>query len=213
MSDTPDTPRPEEPTPTPEASAPTTPAPDAPAATPPADPQPSAESPTTSSAPAASGAPAVAAPLPAVAVGSAMPGEQQDRTHRVPATGLFWGTGRRKTAVARCRLIPGDGKILINKRELEQYFSEVVDRANVTAPLQAVGVLGRYNVFVNVRGGGPTGQSGAIRLGVARALVRADNRSEGQLREHGYLTRDSREVERKKYGRRKARRRFQFSKR
>jgi small subunit ribosomal protein S9 len=136
-----------------------------------------------------------------------------DHLHSVPASGLFWGLGRRKSAVARVRLIPGDGQILINKRKLEEYFTEEADRSKVTAPLRAVKALGRYSVFVNVKGGGHTGQADAVLLGVARALNEADSRSEPRLREAGYLTRDARRVERKKYGRRKARRRFQFSKR
>lgn len=133
--------------------------------------------------------------------------------HKVPTEGLFWGTGRRKSSVARVRLVPGDGKVQVNKRELDDYFSEEVDRNAVTAPLAAVGAVGRYNIFVNVRGGGHTGQAGAILLGAARALIKADSNSEPTLRQHGFLTRDARRVERKKYGQRKARRRFQFSKR
>ena len=133
--------------------------------------------------------------------------------HTVPTAGLFWGTGRRKTSIARVRILPGEGKILINKREIDKYFTEDLDRRAVTAPLKLVDALGRYNVFINVKGGGHTGQAGAIRMGVARALLAADQRCEAQLRDSGFLTRDARRVERKKYGRRKARRRFQFSKR
>ncbi len=139
--------------------------------------------------------------------------EAEVQTHTVPSQGMFWGTGRRKTAVARVRIMPGDGKILINKREVKAYFTEDVDRNAVTAPLEAVGALGKYSVHVNVKGGGPTGQSGAVLLGMARALLAADKRIEPTLRDAGFLTRDARRVERKKYGRRKARRRFQFSKR
>lgn len=141
------------------------------------------------------------------------PAPAGDHLHSVPATGLFWGLGRRKSAVARVRLIPGDGQILINKRKLEEYFTEEGDRSKVTAPLSAVKALGRYNLFANVKGGGHTGQADAVLLGVARALTEADSQSEPRLREAGYLTRDARSVERKKYGHRKARRRFQFSKR
>lgn len=139
--------------------------------------------------------------------------EETEHRHVVPKDGLFWGLGRRKTSVARVRLIPGDGKFFVNKREVNAYFTEELDRNRAYAALKAVGVLGKYDVHVNVKGGGHTGQAGAVLLGVARALVAADKRSEPQLREAGYLTRDSRRVERKKYGRRKARRRFQFSKR
>jgi small subunit ribosomal protein S9 len=127
--------------------------------------------------------------------------------------GALWGTGRRKSSVARVRLLPGEGKVTINKRELNAYFTEEVDRCAVMAPLQATESLRSWNVFVNVNGGGHTGQAGAIRLGVARALLKVNPQHESTLRDAGYLTRDSREVERKKYGRRKARRRFQFSKR
>ena len=130
-----------------------------------------------------------------------------------PSEGLFRGTGRRKSAVARVRLIPGDGAIKINKRAVDDYFTELQEQTAVSEPLIATNTAGHWNVFVNVHGGGHSGQAGAIRLGVARALVKADSRYEPVLRQAGYLTRDSRRVERKKYGQRKARRRFQFSKR
>jgi len=130
-----------------------------------------------------------------------------------PAKGAYWGTGRRKSAVARVRLLAGDGTIKINKRAVDDYFTEPQERAAVAEPLKVTNTVGHWNVFVNVHGGGHTGQAGAILLGVARALVKADGRHEAALREAGYLTRDSRRVERKKYGQRKARRRFQFSKR
>lgn len=129
------------------------------------------------------------------------------------AKGPIWGTGRRKSAVARVRIIPGDGKILINDREVNQYFTEPQARNAVTDPLASTGATKQFNIFVNVSGGGTNGQAGAIRLGLSRALVRANETHESILREKGFLTRDARRVERKKYGRRKARRRFQFSKR
>ncbi len=127
--------------------------------------------------------------------------------------GFYWGTGRRKTSVARVRVRPGEGTFLINKREIDQYFPEERDRKDVVAPLQATGTLKKFDVYANVQGGGPSGQAGAIVLGVARALREADPTLEHTLRDGGYLTRDSRMVERKKYGQRGARRRFQFSKR
>lgn len=130
-----------------------------------------------------------------------------------PTSGIYLGTGRRKSAVARVRLSPGSGAISINGRPAERYFTEIQERAAVTDPLAVTNTIGRFDVTVNVSGGGHSGQAGAIRLGVARALVRADKRYEPVLRDRGFLTRDSRIVERKKYGRRKARRRFQFSKR
>jgi small subunit ribosomal protein S9 len=115
--------------------------------------------------------------------------------------------------VARVRIRPGDGKFLINSREIDTYFTEERDRNDVVAPLHATNTTGKFDVFVNVKGGGPSGQAGAVVLGVARALRRADATLEHVLRDGGYLTRDSRMVERKKYGQRGARRRFQFSKR
>jgi len=121
-----------------------------------------------------------------------------------------WGTGRRKTAVARVRLRPGTGKITVNGREVADYFPLPQDRQAVTAPLQATDRLGRYDVWVDVRGGGATGQSGAAKLGVARALVQAEPELFQTLRDQGYLTRDGRMKERKKYGQRGARRRFQW---
>ena len=126
---------------------------------------------------------------------------------------LFWGTGRRKCAVARVRLVPGSGKFMINKRTVEQYFVGPQERTASLDSLLATSTEKQFDVYVTVQGGGHAGQAGAIRLGVARALVKANPRHEAVLREKGYLTRDARIVERKKYGQRKARRRFQFSKR
>ncbi|UCF00283.1 MAG: 30S ribosomal protein S9 [Planctomycetota bacterium] len=130
-----------------------------------------------------------------------------------PKGGYWWGTGRRKSSVARVRIKPGNGKLQINKKQLSDYFKREQDRKAVLAPLQAVGGEKSFDVFVNVRGGGTTGQSGAARLGVARALKNYDENYMQSLRDGGHLTRDGRMVERKKYGQRGARRRFQFSKR
>jgi len=130
-----------------------------------------------------------------------------------PKKHYFWGTGRRKSAVARVRIRAGKGEFKVNKREIDKFFTELKDRQEITAPLKATETLGKVDVFVNVVGGGHTGQCGAIVLGVARALKTANPDYEAVLRENGYLTRDSRIVERKKYGQRGARRRFQFSKR
>lgn len=127
--------------------------------------------------------------------------------------GFYWGTGRRKTSVARVRIKPGEGTILINKRNPEKFFSELRDQEDVVAPLKATKTIGKIDVFVNVHGGGPSGQAGAILLGVARALKKYDSSLEPILRDNEFLTRDPREVERKKYGQRGARRKFQFSKR
>lgn len=125
----------------------------------------------------------------------------------------IWGTGRRKRAVARVRIRPGSGKILINKRDMAEYFSSDINRRSVVAPLAAVNMLTSWDVWARTDGGGSTGQAGAIELGLARALVKAMPELERELRDRGLLTRDSRMKERKKYGQRGARRRFQFSKR
>lgn len=128
-------------------------------------------------------------------------------------TGDALGTGRRKTAVARVRLRAGTGVIKINDRTLEDFFSVETDRMNVVDALEATGHRADMDVIVRVAGGGPTGQSGAIRMGIARALLAIDTESFPTLRDGGYLTRDSRMKERKHYGLRGARRGTQFSKR
>ncbi|MCK6455843.1 MAG: 30S ribosomal protein S9 [Phycisphaerae bacterium] len=131
-----------------------------------------------------------------------------------PKGGTYiWGTGRRKTAVARVRIRPGSGQIRVNNREFKDFFPLEVLQNTCLAPLRAADMVGKLDVFIRVRGGGPTGQAGAASLGIARALVRYDSATEPALRDGQYLTRDSREVERKKYGQAGARRRFQFSKR
>lgn len=126
---------------------------------------------------------------------------------------MHQATGRRKTSVARVRLTEGSGKFLVNRRELSEYFPRQVHRILIELPLKAVDRLGRVDVHVNVKGGGLTGQAGAVRLGVARCLLAIDEDFRRILKSHGLLTRDSRKVERKKYGQPKARKRFQFSKR
>jgi small subunit ribosomal protein S9 len=123
------------------------------------------------------------------------------------------GTGRRKTSVARVRLRAGSGKIMINLRPLESYFPNDQDQRAVVGPLDEVGRRSQVDVSIRVSGGGPTGQSGACRMGIARALVSFDSETFQPLRDNGYLTRDSRMKERKKYGLRGARRGTQFSKR
>ena len=134
-----------------------------------------------------------------------------------PATpdkgGFIWGTGRRKSSVARVRVKPGDGKLLINNRQVHEYFSQEKDRNAVLAPLKSADMIKSMDVFVNVNGGGTTGQSGATVLGIARALKNYDPTLQIMLRDAGYLTRDSRMVERKKPGKPGARKSFQFSKR
>lgn len=125
----------------------------------------------------------------------------------------YFGTGRRKTSVARVRLIPGDGKILINKVKLEDYFGLEPQRREVRRPLELTNTFGKYDVIVKVEGGGFTGQAGAIRHGISRALLQADKEYRAILKPAGFLTRDSRMKERKKYGLKGARRAPQFSKR
>lgn len=127
--------------------------------------------------------------------------------------GFFWGTGRRKTSVARVRIKPGDGKLIINDKPLNEYFVRESDRGAVVSPLKAINGEKSFDVYVNVRGGGTTGQAGAALLGIARALKGYDPNCMQALRDGGYLTRDSRMVERKKPGQSGARKRYQFSKR
>jgi small subunit ribosomal protein S9 len=126
---------------------------------------------------------------------------------------FIWGLGRRKTSVARVRIAPGSGQFMVNERSLEDYFP--VDRFQRMArkPLEVTEAGGRFDIFVNVDGGGQTGQVGACMLGISRALAKAEPAAEAALRRHGLMTRDSRMVERKKYGLRGARRGCQFSKR
>ena len=130
-----------------------------------------------------------------------------------PKSGYWWGTGRRKSSVARVRIKLGDGKLLVNKKELQDYFVREQDRKAVLAPLVTVDAQKSFDVFINVKGGGTTGQAGASLLGIARALKKYDENYIQALRDGGHLTRDPRMVERKKPGQRGARRRFQFSKR
>ena len=125
----------------------------------------------------------------------------------------FYGTGRRKKSVARVYLIPGTGKSTINKRDIDDYLGEETLKVVVRQPLVATETADKYDVLVNVRGGGFTGQAGAIRHGIARALLEADADFRPVLKSAGYLTRDSRMKERKKYGLKAARRAPQFSKR
>ena len=125
----------------------------------------------------------------------------------------FLGTGRRKTSVARVRLAAGSGKIVINGRPFENYFSTETLRGVVTQPLTVTETAGKFDVQVNVSGGGPSGQAGAVRHGIARALLRADANLRTALKGDGLLTRDPRMRERKKYGQPGARKRFQYSKR
>jgi small subunit ribosomal protein S9 len=125
----------------------------------------------------------------------------------------YLGTGKRKTSVARVILRPGDGKTWINGKPLETYFPRLLHRKSVLAPLEATELAGQYDLRVRVHGGGPSGQAGAVRHGIARALVEINPDFRALLKRHGYLTRDARQVERKKAGLHKARKAPQFSKR
>ncbi|SFJ38843.1 30S ribosomal protein S9 [Thermoflavimicrobium dichotomicum] len=125
----------------------------------------------------------------------------------------FYGTGRRKESVARVRLVAGDGRIVVNGRNLDDYFGLETLKAIVRQPLVLTDTLGRYDVLVNVRGGGFTGQAGAIRHGISRALLKVNPDLRPVLKKAGFLTRDPRMKERKKYGLKAARRAPQFSKR
>jgi len=125
----------------------------------------------------------------------------------------IWGTGRRKTAIARVRLRAGSGQFLVNGKSPEDYFNSERDKILAHEPFRITETTGKYDVFVHVHGGGIAGQAGALLLGVARALIKADASLDRVLRDAGMLTRDSRMIERKKYGHKKARKSFQFSKR
>jgi small subunit ribosomal protein S9 len=146
--------------------------------------------------------PAAETPVPATAV-----------EEPKPVPDVIWGTGRRKSAVARVRVKPGTGRILVNDREYREYFPTLQYQKEVVAPLKVTGVEGRYDVLCRIHGGGLTGQAGALSLGIARALRKMDVSLEEALRDHGLLTRDARMKERKKYGLHGARRGVQFSKR
>ncbi|WP_027718562.1 30S ribosomal protein S9 [Desulfovirgula thermocuniculi] len=125
----------------------------------------------------------------------------------------FYGTGRRKEAVARVYLVPGDGKIMVNDKRMEEYFNRKTLEVQVRQPLQLTGTEGRFDVIAKVSGGGISGQAGAVRLGIARALVQADPNLRPVLKKAGFLTRDPRMKERRKYGLKKARRAPQWTKR
>ncbi len=126
---------------------------------------------------------------------------------------FVWGVGRRKSAVARVRVAPGNGRIEVNGRSLNDYFTFERDRKAIFGPLEVTNTGGKMDVLVNATGGGASGQTGAIIMGLGRALLKYDATLEAPLRDAGFMTRDSRMKERKKYGQRGARRKFQFSKR
>lgn len=125
----------------------------------------------------------------------------------------YIGTGRRKQSIARVRLVPGEGNIKVNNRDIEEYFKYETLKRDIRMPLTITDTLSRFDVIATVQGGGYTGQAGALRHGIARALVRSDEELRGALKKAGFLTRDARMKERKKYGLKAARRAPQFSKR
>jgi small subunit ribosomal protein S9 len=129
------------------------------------------------------------------------------------ATQTYYGTGRRKSSSARVFLTPGSGKVMVNDKEIGEYFSRETAIMVVKQPLEKLGMLDQFDIKATVIGGGTTGQAGAIRLGLSRALLESDDTLRSQLKEYSFLTRDARKVERKKVGLRKARRSVQFSKR
>jgi len=143
----------------------------------------------------------------------AKPADKPARKDAASKEPICWGTGRRKESVARVRLLPGAGTILVNHRPFDQYFARESLRLAIRQPLIVTHQLGKHNVLANVEGGGLTGQAGALRLGIARALVRFDPGLRTNLRGAGLLTRDPRQKERKKYGQKGARKRFQWTKR
>ena len=129
------------------------------------------------------------------------------------AATYFYGTGRRKKSIARVRLLPGNGTITVNGRSIDEYFGLETLKVIVRQPLETIGATDKFDIIVSVHGGGYTGQAGAIRHGISRALVQADAENRPALKKAGFLTRDSRMKERKKYGLKAARRAPQFSKR
>jgi small subunit ribosomal protein S9 len=126
---------------------------------------------------------------------------------------VYAATGRRKRAVARVRLVPGDGRIIVNERTVEDYFTRATQLMLIRQPLESTQTLTKFNILARVHGGGVSGQAGALRHGISRALVVFDENLKPNLRQGGFLTRDPREKERKKYGRKRARRGFQWTKR
>lgn len=125
----------------------------------------------------------------------------------------FYGTGKRKSSIARVWLKPGAGRIVVNNKTLDEYFGRETSKMVVRQPLELTENVGKFDIFVNVCGGGDSGQAGAIKHGITKALLEADPELRANLKKAGFITRDSRVKERKKYGRRSARARFQFSKR
>jgi small subunit ribosomal protein S9 len=125
----------------------------------------------------------------------------------------IYATGRRKTSIARVWITPGSGKVTVNKQPIDEYFRRQTLELIIRQPMEYIGVVDDYDIYANVSGGGWSGQAGAMKMGIARCLVQLDEKNRKPLRDGGFLTRDSRQVERKKPGQKKARKKFQFSKR
>ena len=172
-------------------------------------PEESAAAPAPEAAPAP--APAAEAAPEAAPVAETAPKPAAKKTGKAPSAELF--TGRRKVSISRVKLTQGSGKIFVNKKPVDVFFSKKGDVNKVLQPLNLLGVEGQFDVHANVKGGGTSGQAEAVRLGISRGLDKLDEAYHKKLREAGFLTRDSRMVERKKYGLHKARRASQFSKR
>ena len=151
--------------------------------------------------------------LQSLAGSSAAPAEPPRHVQKLDAQGRAYATGKRKNAIARVWIKPGPGKVTVNDRELDVYFARPVLRMLIQQPLVAAARAGQYDVVCTVAGGGLSGQAGAVRHGISKALTNFEPDLRGVLKKGGFLTRDSRTVERKKYGRAKARKSFQFSKR
>jgi small subunit ribosomal protein S9 len=152
-------------------------------------------------------------PTPESTVATAPAAEEAPRAPRPVASGPVGATGRRKEAIARVRLIPGGGRWTVNGRTLEEYFPNKVHQQIVNEPLVTLELVDSYDILVRVSGGGVSGQAGAVRLGIARALTQTDDEARSPLKKAGFLTRDARVKERKKYGLKKARKAPQYSKR
>jgi len=189
-----------EPAETPKAETPETPKAEAPKAEAPA-------------AEAAEAAPTTETPEPAAPEAAEPEADSKPAPTLAPGKQYVWGTGRRKSSVARVRIRPGTGKFMINKRDAATYFVHEANRQAILAPLEVANMVKSWDVFVNVGGGGYGGQAGAVVMGLARALAKAAPEVNQVLRDHGMMTRDARMKERKKPGQRGARARFQFSKR
>jgi small subunit ribosomal protein S9 len=129
------------------------------------------------------------------------------------STAFFYGTGRRKTSIARVRLLAGEGEVVVNGRSLDEHFGNAVNQAEILMPFRVTGTEGRFNAMIKVEGGGYTGQAGAIRHGIARAILQSDPEARVPLRQAGFLSRDPRMKERKKYGLKRARKAPQYTKR